>query len=319
MENKQIRGRFAPSPSGRMHLGNVWAMVAAWLSVRKQDGIMVLRMEDLDPARSKKEYADQIIKDLAWLGLTYEEGPDCGGRFAPYVQDRRRHLYEDALQQLKEQELLYPCYCSRKDLQEASAPHRGERAHVYPGFCRKLTPEEQMDRALTKKPAIRFLMPEREDCFTDLNYGKQCQDLHQEVGDFILRRADGIHAYQLAVVVDDALMEITEVVRGADLLSSTHRQRILYETLGYASPEFGHIPLLVGRDGERLSKRFRSLDLGQLKSKGWTPEELFGLLLYEAGMLEKEESVSLKEAIEIFSWRAMKKEDLRIDLERLER
>lgn len=316
---EEIRGRFAPSPSGRMHLGNVWAMVAAWLSVRKQGGTMILRMEDLDPARSKIEYADQIMEDLAWMGLTYEEGPDCGGAFGPYTQDDRRHLYEKALEKIRGKGLLYPCFCSRKDLQAVRAPHRGEGQHVYPGFCRNLSPEEQMERALKKKPALRFLMPDRRDCYRDLNYGQQCQDLQREVGDFILRRADGVHAYQLAVVLDDALMEISEVVRGADLLSSTHRQRMLYETLGFAAPQFGHVPLLVGNDGERLSKRFRSLDLGQLRAKGWKPEELVGLLLFEAGMMDKEEPISLQEAISIFSWEMMKVEDLQIDLSRLER
>lgn len=319
MGNQEIRGRFAPSPSGRMHLGNVWAMLTAWLSARKQGGAMILRMEDLDPSRSKQVYADQIIEDLAWLGLGYEEGPDCGGRFAPYVQDQRRHLYEEALLKLQGQGLLYPCYCSRKDLAAVRAPHRGEKTGVYPGICRELSEEERRLRAEKKKAAIRFRMSDREDCFQDLNYGLQCQDLKGEVGDFILRRADGVHAYQLAVVVDDALMGITEVVRGADLLSSTHQQRVLYETLGYPTPVFGHVPLLVGRDGERLSKRFQSLDLGQLKSKGWRPEDLWGLLLFEAGILEHEESISLQEAIDIFSWDLMKKEDLQIDLKRLER
>jgi glutamyl-tRNA synthetase len=319
MENQEVRGRFAPSPSGRMHLGNVWAMLAAWLSVRKQGGTMILRMEDLDPSRSKQVYANQMIEDLAWLGLTYEEGPDCGGAFGPYVQDQRRHYYEKALRQLKDQDLLYPCYCSRKDLQAVRAPHRGEGDNVYPGTCRSLSAEERRIRAEKKVPAMRFLMPDREDCFVDLNYGKQCQSLQSETGDFILRRSDGIHAYQLAVVVDDALMGITEVVRGADLLSSTHRQRILYETLGYSSPKFGHVPLLVGRDGRRMSKRFQSLDLGQLKSMGWKPEELWGLLLFEAGMMDKEEAVTLQEAVEVFSWGTIGQEDLEIDLERLER
>jgi len=316
---KKIRGRFAPSPSGRMHLGNIWAMMAAWLSVKKQGGTMVLRMEDLDPVRSKKEYADQIIDDLAWMGLTYEEGPDCGGDFGPYTQDERRHMYEDALETIKKQGLLYPCYCSRKDLQAVRAPHRGEGQFVYPGFCRNLSPEEQMERALKKKPSLRFLMPDQIDCYRDLNYGEQCQDLQGQVGDFILRRADGVHAYQLAVVVDDALMEISEVVRGADLLSSTHHQRVLYQTLGVEAPQFGHVPLLVGKDGERLSKRFKSLDMGQLRAGGWKPEELAGLLLFEAGMMEKEEPISLQEAISIFSWEMMKQDDLRIDIERLER
>ena len=319
MENKEIRGRFAPSPSGRMHLGNVWAMLVAWLSVRKQGGTMILRMEDLDISRSKQVFADQIIEDLKWLGLTYEEGPDCGGAFAPYIQDQRRQYYENAMQQVREQGLLYPCYCSRKDLAAVRAPHRGENIGVYPGFCRGLTVDEQKIRAEKKKPATRFLMPDKEDCFQDLNYGLQCSDLKREVGDFILRRADGIHAYQLAVVVDDALMGVTEVVRGADLLSSTHRQRILYEALGYEPPVFGHVPLLVGRDGRRMSKRFQSLDLGQLKDGGWTPEELWGLLLFEAGFLDHEESITLQEAIEIFSWDLMKTEDLQIDLQHFER
>jgi glutamyl-tRNA synthetase len=302
-----------------MHLGNIWAMAAAWLSIRKQGGTMVLRMEDLDPSRSKQAYADQIMEDLAWMGLTYEEGPGMGGPLGPYTQNERRHLYEEALNRLKVQSRLYPCYCSRKDLAAVRAPHRGEGAFVYPGTCRDLTEDQRAERAKKKEPALRFLMPDKEDCFEDLNYGRQCQDLQKEVGDFVLCRADGIHAYQLAVVVDDALMGITEVVRGADLLDSTHRQRILYQTLGYQAPVFGHVPLLVGKDGERLSKRFKSLDMGQLRSKGWTPEELMGLLLFEAGLLEKEEAVSLEEAVGIFSWDAMKKEDMTIDLARLER
>ncbi|BES64361.1 tRNA glutamyl-Q(34) synthetase GluQRS [Gottschalkiaceae bacterium SANA] len=319
MGNQESRGRFAPSPSGRMHLGNVWAMLAAWLSMRKQGGTMILRMEDLDPSRSKQIYADQMMEDLAWLGLSYEEGPDCGGAYGPYTQEERRNLYEEAMNRLKVQGHLYPCYCSRKDLQAVRAPHRGEGANAYPGTCRYLSDEERKLRAEKKAPAMRFLMPDREDCFVDLNYGKQCQSLQSETGDFILRRSDGIHAYQLAVVVDDALMGITEVVRGADLLSSSHRQRILYESLGYSSPKFGHVPLLMGRDGRRMSKRFQSLDLGQLKSIGWKPEELWGLLLFEAGMMEKEEAVTLQEAIEIFSWETMGQTDLKIDLQRLER
>jgi len=318
MGNHEVRGRFAPSPSGRMHLGNVWAMLAAWLSVRKQGGRMILRMEDLDPSRSKQIYADQVIEDLNWLGLTYEEGPDCGGPFGPYSQGERRDLYQEALNRLKAQGYLYPCYCSRKDLQAVRAPHRGESVNVYPGTCRHLSDEERKLRAEKKAPAMRFFMPDREDCFYDLNYGKQCQSLQVETGDFILRRSDGIHAYQLAVVVDDALMGITEVVRGSDLLSSTHRQRMLYESLGYSFPKFGHVPLLVGRDGMRMSKRFQSLDLGQLKSIGWKPEELWGLLLFEAGMMEKEQAVTLQEAIDIFSWETMGREDLKIDLNRLE-
>ena len=246
-------GRFAPSPSGRIHLGNMLCCLLSWLSARQKGGKVVLRIEDLDTARCPRRYARQMIDDLRWLGLDWEEGPEVGGPDGPYYQSERTALYEAALKTLEEKGLVYPCYCTRAELHAASAPHRSDGQTIYAGTCRRLTAEQRA--AKNRAPAARLVTPDEECAFTDGHMGPYRENLARDCGDFLLRRSDGMFAYQLAVVVDDAAMGVTEVVRGSDLLSSTPRQLYLYDLLGLTAPEFYHFPLLLTADGRRLSRR----------------------------------------------------------------
>ena len=252
-QERPVVGRFAPSPSGRMHLGNAFSALIAWLAVRSAGGEMVLRQEDLDPQRCKREYADQIEEDYRWLGLDWDRGGSAGGD--AYYQSNRDDIYAEALETLRQNHLIYPCFCTRNQLHAASAPHATDGTTLYPGTCRNLTPAEQTERAKTRKPAMRVKVPDETVSFTDHIMGAYHQNLAQACGDFILRRSDGVFAYQLAVVVDDALMGINQVVRGVDLQSSTPRQIWLQQRLGFPQPEYGHVPLLYGADGHRRSKR----------------------------------------------------------------
>lgn len=280
-------GRFAPSPSGRMHLGNVFTALLAWLSVRSQKGKMLLRIEDLDPDRSKREYIDALKDDLAWLGLTYDEEMP--------LQSTRAARYAEAFAKLP----TYPCYCTRNELHDASAPHASDGKLIYGGTCRDLTEAERSAKHRT--PAWRVCVPDIEIAFTDGVYGVQRENLAKDCGDFIIRRSDGVYAYQLAVVCDDADGGVTEVVRGCDLLDSTPRQIWLYQALGLPVPRFYHVPLLVAPDGKRLSKREKSLDMAHLRER-YTPEELIGRLAYYAGLTAAPVPVSAAELIERFSW-----------------
>ena len=278
-----VRGRFAPSPSGRMHLGNLFCALLSYLSVKSRGGEWILRIEDLDTARCRPDYARQVEEDLRWLGLAWDEGGSTGGPDAPYFQSQRTALYEAALARLRGMGLVYPCFCTRAQLHAASAPHREDGLTVYPGTCRGLTPEDIARReAAGRKGALRLRVPEETVTFTDGHLGEVTEYLPTDCGDFLLCRSDGLFAYQLAVVVDDAAMGITEVVRGADLLSSTPRQLLLYELLGWEAPEFYHFPLLLSLDGRRLSKRDGDLGLGALRER-YTPEEIIGKLAYLAG------------------------------------
>lgn len=300
--NNKCRGRFAPSPSGEMHLGNAWTALLTWLQVRSLGGSLVLRIEDLDPDRSKTCYIEGLLEDLRWLGLNWDEGPDRGGAYAPYCQDARRHLYEDALHLLKSKGFLYPCYCSRAELRSVTqAPHAGEIISGYPGTCRNLYPWEQAAKEQEgRRASLRLVVPDVCIEYTDLCYGLFRQELVREVGDFIIRRADGVHAYQLAVVVDDAAMEITHVLRGADLLDSTPRQLLLYQLLNKSAPRFAHVPLFMGEDGQRLSKRHGDVSIAQLRAKGARAETIIGYLAYKAGLLERWEPVKCAELIQAF-------------------
>lgn len=290
---KVIRGRFAPSPTGEMHLGNAWTALLAWLQVRAMQGIMVLRIEDLDPERSRKAYVACLMEDLKWLGLDWEEGPDVGGPFGPYCQDERRHYYQEAIDRLASKRLLYSCYCTRAEL-AASAPHAGDNERLYSGKCRNL-PEKI---TLTgRKPAIRLVVPSGTVQFTDLLQGTVVQDVSRTVGDFIVQRSDGVHAYQLAVVVDDAAMHVTHVLRGDDLLSSTPRQLILYRLLGLNAPVFTHVPLLVATDGHRLSKRQQDLSINALRCRQTRAESIIGYLAWKAGLIDKCQPVAARELI----------------------
>lgn len=292
-------GRFAPSPSGRMHLGNVFSAMLAWLSIRSCGGRLVLRIEDLDPDRCRPAYADTLKRDLEWLGLTWdtEQTP----------QSRRSEAYREMFSRLEEQGLIYPCYCSRTELHAASAPHASDGTVLYAGTCRNLTPSERA--AKTKAPCWRVRVPDEDVSFTDGVQGEYTQNLAHGCGDFILRRADGVYAYQLAVVTDDAEAGVTQVVRGNDLLSSTPRQIWLQRQLGFPKPDYYHVPLLVAPDGRRLSKRERDLDMGALRER-YTPQALLGLLAHACGLLSHSEAVRADELAKEFSWRMVRKENI---------
>ncbi|WP_426450254.1 tRNA glutamyl-Q(34) synthetase GluQRS [Paenibacillus sp. S-38] len=290
------RGRFAPTPSGLLHIGNAFTALLAWLQIRAASGSFVLRIEDIDTARSRPEYTEQLLKDLAWLGLDWDEGPDIGGPYASYEQRSRLEAYASAVRRLGEDGWLYPCYCSRAELKAvARAPHGlASEGAAYPGLCRHLTAAERAQRAARKEPALRFAVPPREVVFTDGLQGRQ-QVAAGSLGDFVVRRADGVFSYQLAVVLDDAAMGITDVLRGADLLDSTPRQLLLCEALGLRPPAYHHVPLLCAPDGSRLSKRDRSLTLAALRSAGVPPQRVLGLLAHLAGQLVRPEPAEAHE------------------------
>ena len=291
-------GRFAPTPSGRMHLGNVFSALMAWASVRSQNGSLILRVEDLDIRAHNPQYTSLLLDDLQWLGLTWDKGP--------YYQSRRTELYQEALLDLRQQGLLYPCFCSRADLHAAQAPHASDGTYVYAGTCRNLSQSERKELSSHKIPATRIHVPNKIYAFEDKVYGSTSQNLAESCGDFIVQRADDVFAYQLAVVVDDADMGITEVVRGSDLLSSTPRQLYLQDVLGLSHPTYAHLPLLVAPDGRRLSKRNHDLDLGVLRSQGKTPEEILGFLAYCVGLAEENEPLSAVQIANRFSWETLR-------------
>ena len=305
-----VRGRFAPSPSGRMHLGNLFCALLSYLSVKSRGGEWILRIEDLDTARCRPDYARQVEEDLRWLGLAWDEGGSAGGPDAPYFQSQRTALYEAALARLRGMGLVHPCFCTRAQLHAASAPHREDGLTVYPGTCRGLTPEDIARReAAGRKGALRLRVPEETVTFTDGHLGEVTEYLPTDCGDFLLRRSDGLFAYQLAVVVDDAAMGVTAVVRGADLLSSTPRQLLLYELLGWEAPEFYHFPLLLSPDGRRLSKRDGDLGLGALRER-YTPEEIIGKLAYLAGQNPGGGPRTPEALAEDFHWDAVPRRDI---------
>ena len=296
-----MTGRFAPSPSGRMHMGNLWSCLLAWLAARSVGGGMVLRLEDLDPDRCRPEYCDQVMRDLEWLGLDWDG--------EPVYQSKRTEVYRQAFQRLEQQDIIYPCFCTRAERLAASAPHRSDGAAVYDGRCGRLTEAEREELSRTRRPAWRVRVPEQVIAFRDLLQGDYKEDLKQDCGDFILRRSDGVFAYQLAVVVDDAAMGVTQVVRGSDLLSSTPRQLWLQERLSLPHPEYGHLPLLLAPDGRRLAKRDRDLELGRLQEK-YTAPELVGRLAFAAGLTDRPEAISPRELLPLFSWEKLPREDL---------
>lgn len=301
-----VKGRFAPSPSGRMHLGNLMAALLAWLDVRSLGGTMVLRIEDLDPDRCTKEKAAQLMDDLHWLGLDWDEG----GLTPEYMQSCRSEIYAEAFGRLTEQGLTYPCYCTRAERLAVSAPHRSDGTVVYSGKCAGLSEEER--RAMEgagRRPAWRVRVPDCDWHIEDGHMGRYEENLLRDCGDFILRRSDGVWAYQLAVVVDDALMGINRVVRGSDLLSSSPRQAWLHTALGYEPPAFCHIPLLTDSEGRRLSKRDADLDLSALREK-YDPRELTGRLAVSAGLLEEYRPLWPEELIGEFSWEKVPRDDI---------
>lgn len=300
-------GRFAPTPSGRMHLGNVFAALLAWLSVRSRDGEMVLRMEDLDTQRTSREFARIVREDLLWLGLTWD-------RETP-AQSTRSRVYDKYFHRLENLGLLYPCYCTRSRLHSADAPHLSDGTYVYPGTCRNLTKEQR--ESYHRAPAWRVMVPDRVWLVHDRVQGDYRCNLATECGDMVVRRADGVYVYQLAVTVDDGESGVTEVVRGMDLLSSAPRQMYLQEVLGFPHPEYAHVPLLLAPDGRRLSKRDRDLDLGALRQR-MTPEQLLGMMACSAGILDRKGAVSLKELVGEFSWEKVRRTEIVLEKEFIE-
>ena len=297
-------GRFAPTPSGRMHLGNVFAGLIAWLSVKSRDGMMVLRMEDLDTQRTSAEFAETLRQDLTWLGLDWDL------ETAP--QSQRSGVYGRYFEKLMDEKLLYPCYCTRSQLHNVNAPHLSDGTYVYPGTCRDRTDTPN------KSHSWRVRVPDKVWAFSDLLQGKYTENLATDCGDFVVRRSDGVYVYQLAVTVDDGEAGVTEVVRGVDLLSSAPRQMYLQELFGFEHPTYGHVPLLLAPDGRRLSKRDQDLDLGELK-KWLKPEELIGTLAHTCGLLDAYAPISAQELTAEFSWEKVKKEDIYLNAQALRR
>lgn len=290
-DGRPVVGRFAPSPTGRMHAGNIFAALMAWLIAKSQGGRIVLRIEDLDRQRSRREYIDGVQADFELLGLTWDVGP--------YFQQGREEAYRTAYQALKDRGLVYPCFCSRADLHAASAPHRGEKL-VYPGTCRSLTPEERARRAAEKDPAMRIVVPHRAYSLVDQIQGPYRQMLDEECGDFLIRRSDGAFAYQLAVVVDDAEQGVTSVVRGMDLLCSTPQQLYLQDLLGLPHPVYAHVPLLVAEKDRRLSKRDHDASLEALLARFSTPEGVIGHIAWLTGIRDEDEPATPEQLVDGF-------------------
>ena len=304
--NTAIVGRFAPSPSGYMHMGNLLAMLLAWLDCRALGGELVFRMEDLDPARSKRAYVEALGEDLRWLGLDWDRGwPD-----PDYAQSRRTALYEEAFAVLRERGLVYPCWCTRSErLAAASAPHPGETEHDSGCRCAHLGSAERDALLRSGRPhAWKLRCPDETITVDDGHYGLYTQNPAREVGDCILRRADSVFAYQLAVSVDDRLMGVTRVVRGRDLLASAPRQKWLIETLGGTAPDYCHTPLLCTGEG-KLSKRLGSLSTRELRQTV-RPEELVGRLAFLCGLQDRDEPTTPRELLADFSWERVKTEDI---------
>ena len=298
-----VVGRFAPTPSGRMHLGNVFAALIAWLSVRSQGGEMVLRMEDLDTLRTSDAYARLLRQDLAWLGLDYD-------RETP-PQSTRNETYDRYFDRLMEMGLLYPCYCTRSQLHSVNAPHLSDGTYVYPGTCRNLTPQAR--RAMNRAPAWRVVVPDRLWSLDDRVQGRYELNLAKDCGDMVVRRADGVYVYQLAVTVDDGEAGVTEVVRGMDLLSSAPRQMYLQELFGFPHPQYAHVPMLLAPDGRRLSKRDRDLDLGELQ-KRFSPEAIIGLLAHAAGLIDRPAPISAAELAKEFQWSNLRGDSIYLNI-----
>ncbi len=286
-----------------------------------------MRIEDLDRQRCKREYADLLMDDLLWLGLEWDEGPDkkslqdqkatrpegftdqnCAAAKS-YYQSERDEIYQKYFRALEERGLVYDCFCRRADLLAASAPHANDGTPIYAGTCRDLLPAERERLLKERDPAKRIRLLDRESIFVDGHYGQQKCNLARDCGDFILRRADGNFSYQLAVTVDDALMGVTQVARGRDLLASTHQQLFLYDAMGLAAPQFYHFPLLVNKEGRRLSKRDKDLDMGYLRTR-FSPQEIIGKLMFLCGFLNRDDELTLSDALELFDWEQLPKRDI---------
>ena len=312
MSAPEVRGRLAPSPTGALHLGNARSFLLAWLSIRARGGTVMMRMEDLDHPKVKPGTAEQALDDLRWLGLDWDEGPDCGGPHAPYVQSQRIGRYREALYRLADAGMVYPCTCSRSDVESAqSAPHAGEDGLRYPGTCRdRYASFDEANAELPKDriPAWRYRVADEHVRFVDGFHGAQDQHVRTAVGDFVIARHEDGAGYMLAVVVDDAAMGISEVLRGDDLLPTTHRQILLYEALGLEQPEFIHVPLVVSTDGRRLAKRHGDTRISTLRAQGAAPGAIVGLLAHWCGWAEWGETLSPQDLLPRFDLATLSRE-----------
>lgn len=306
-----MKGRFAPSPTGYIHLGNVWIALLSYISTRQQKGTYVVRMEDIDLQRSKRELGEALLDDLEWLGFEWDEGPRIGGSESTYWQSERQEYYANILECLALEKLIYPCFCNRARLQSiASAPHVGEVVHRYDGHCRHIDEKEVKMLSAEKDPSLRLSIDSCDIEFTDRWQGVQHIHLESELDDYVLRRSDGMYAYNLAVVLDDIAMGITEVIRGDDLLDTTGQQIYLYKTLkqclhskNIKVPSYGHAPLLIDSEGHRLSKRQKSITIRELRDNQWSANRIIGELaiageLVKANTLHNRE-ISISDLIEI--------------------
>ena len=291
IDYKHPRTRFAPSPTGRMHAGNIFAALVSWLVVKSQGGRMVLRIEDLDVERSKERYIDQVQRDFEMLGLTWDEGP--------FFQNNRGDAYRAAFESLRQRGLVYPCFCTRADLHAASAPHRGEKL-VYAGTCRNLDEAEIAKRGRERKPSFRLKVPDASYEVSDLVQGPYSQNLASECGDFVIRRSDGLFAYQLAVVVDDGEQGVNCIVRGMDLLCSTPQQMYLQDLLGFDHCAYAHVPLVVGERDRRLSKRDHDAALDELLVVYKTSEAVIGHIAFITGLAETDDPVTCDQLLKCF-------------------
>lgn len=306
-----MKGRFAPSPTGYIHLGNVWIALLSYISTRQQKGTYVVRMEDIDLQRSKRELGEALLDDLEWLGFEWDEGPRIGGSESTYWQSERQEYYANILECLALEKLIYPCFCNRARLQSiASAPHVGEVVHRYDGHCRHIDGKKVKMLSAEKDPSLRLSIDSCDIEFTDRWQGVQHIHLESDLDDYVLRRSDGMYAYNLAVVLDDIAMGITEVIRGDDLLDTTGQQIYLYKTLkqclhskNIKVPSYGHAPLLIDSEGHRLSKRQKSITIRELRDNQWSANRIIGELaiageLVKANTLHNRE-ISISDLIEI--------------------
>lgn len=305
-----IRGRFAPSPTGELHLGNARTALLAWLQIRAAGGQFILRVEDLDPGRVRQEYLEGQLEELRWLGLDWDEGPDVGGPFAPYLQSERSELYREALRRLQEMGRIFECFCTRREVAEAASAPNGpdDEGPRYPGTCRHLGPEQIASRRKRRASALRYLPPPGPVTFDDEVAGHQRFNPLEETGAFVVRRKDEVAGYQLAVVVDDAAMGITHVLRGADLLPSTARQIQLYRDLLLEPPIWAHVPLMLGENGDRLAKRDGARSLTELRGEGVDSRRVVGWLAWTAGLIPNDEPVSPRELIPRFDLARLRRE-----------